>query len=98
MAARSWVPGLSEVVCTENGGPLSPDQFSKRQVTATAIRARFGHAKLFDFSIMTDVSTIRCKAAAPVSGGAVFRAFSGRFRSRDSRDIERVCGCPHHGL
>src|SRR5271163_2589221 len=62
MAARSWVPGLSEVVCTENGGPLSPDQFSRRQVTATAIRAPFGHAKLFDFSVMTSTSTIRCKA------------------------------------
>src|ERR1700735_3807811 len=42
MAARSCVPGFSEVVCTENGGPLSPDQFSIRQVIATAIRAPFG--------------------------------------------------------
>src|SRR5579859_6279509 len=42
MAARSWVPGFSDVVCTEKGGPLSPDQFSHRQVTTTAIRAPFG--------------------------------------------------------
>jgi hypothetical protein len=33
------------VVCTEKGGPLSPDQFSQRQVTTTAVRAPFGHAK-----------------------------------------------------
>jgi hypothetical protein len=53
MAARSWVPGLSEVVCTENGGPLSPDQFSRRQVTATTSRAPFGQAKPgLDFSVM----------------------------------------------
>src|SRR5215510_5239385 len=63
MAARSWVPGLSAVVCTENGGPLSPDQFSRRQVTATAIRAPLGHAKLLDFSVMTNTSSIRCRTS-----------------------------------
>jgi hypothetical protein len=43
MAARSCVPGFSEVVWTENGGPLSPDQFSIRHVIATTMRAPFGH-------------------------------------------------------
>src|SRR5262245_61775034 len=53
MAARSWVPGLSAVVCTENGGPLSPDQFSRRPVTAMASRALLGQVKPeSDFSII----------------------------------------------
>src|SRR5262249_32918087 len=63
MAARSWVPGLSAVVCTEKGGPLSPDQVSNRQVTATAIRARLGHVNPFDFSVMADTWTFPTRAA-----------------------------------
>src|SRR5258708_1259891 len=60
MAARSWVPGLSAVVCTENGGPLSPDQFSNRQVTPIASRALLGQAKplLFDVAVMVSVSPL----------------------------------------
>jgi hypothetical protein len=49
MAARSWVPGLSAVVCTENGGPLPSDQFSHRQVITTAMRASFGQLKPLAF-------------------------------------------------
>src|SRR5450631_341980 len=49
IAARSCVPGLSEVVCTENGGPLPSDQFSHRQVITTATRALLGQAKPLAF-------------------------------------------------
>src|SRR3954452_15295274 len=45
MAARSGVPGLSDVVCTENGGPFPSDQFSSRHVTTTATRASLGQRK-----------------------------------------------------
>jgi hypothetical protein len=90
MAARSWVPGLSAVVWTENGGPLSPDQFSRRQVTATAIRAPFGHAKLFDFSVMTDISTIRCQVPPPFRAALSLEHFHADFAAATSRAFVAV--------
>src|SRR5476651_2698910 len=58
IAARSCVPGLSEVVCTENGGPLPSDQFSHRQVITTAMRASFGQEKPLLFFLAFFISVL----------------------------------------